>query len=312
MRFSNLHTIAAATLLSLAGASAQTKLLVSNDDGWAVANIRAFFNALDAAGFPLVMSAPADNESGTGSSDSPAKTVGSGGCEFSSCPAGAPAEGFNSTDRRLNYVNSFPVTSVKFGIQTLAPKFFSGANPDLVVAGPNVGNNLGSTVLVSGTVGAATEAAKEGIPSIAFSGKSGSQVSYTTLSKLSTSTTAANVYAALSVKLTQALLAQPFNASSPILPAGISLNVNYPSSTGSCTTASAFKFVLTRINSASSSTPPDVNTCGTTRLPTESSIVARSGCLSSVSVMNASNKGDVSAATQQFVLQRLGSILSCA
>lgn len=29
----------------------QTKILVSNDDGWAVANVRAFFNALDEQGY---------------------------------------------------------------------------------------------------------------------------------------------------------------------------------------------------------------------------------------------------------------------
>ena len=44
------------------------------------------------------------------------------------------------------------VTSVRFGIQTSAPPFFDGTGPDLVVSGPNVGNNLGSGVLGSGTV----------------------------------------------------------------------------------------------------------------------------------------------------------------
>ena len=119
---------------------------------------------------------------------------------------------------RLNYVNSFPVTSVRFGCETLAPTFFDGAEPDLVVSGPNVGNNLGSTVLISGTVyvlpctamkfglissiidsGAACEAAKEGIPAIAFSGDGGAQVSYTTLNESSASTTTAEVFAALGV-----------------------------------------------------------------------------------------------------------------
>ena len=44
------------------------------------------------------------------------------------------------------------VTSVRFGIQTAAPPFFGGTGPDLVVSGPNVGNNLGTGVLGSGTV----------------------------------------------------------------------------------------------------------------------------------------------------------------
>ena len=159
--------------------------------------------------------------------------------------------------------------------------------------------------------GAATEAAKEGFPAIAFSGSGGSQVSFTTLSQPSSSTTTANVFAALGVKLVQALLAQPFDASSPILPRNVSLNVNYPAARGDCTDPDAFSFVLTRINAASGSTPDDVSTCGSTRLPTENRVVARSGCLASVSVMNATTKGDVDAAAQEFVLSRLGDLLVC-
>ena len=39
--------------------------------------------------------------------------------------------------------------------------------------------NLDFTVKISGTVGAATEAAKEKVPTIAFSGTTGSQTGYT-------------------------------------------------------------------------------------------------------------------------------------
>lgn len=66
---------------------------------------------------------------------------------------------------------------MRYGIQTLARPFFSGP-PDIAVVGFNVGTNLGTTVLVSGTVGAATEAVKEGIPAIAFSGRTGSQTAW--------------------------------------------------------------------------------------------------------------------------------------
>jgi 5'-nucleotidase len=54
-------------------------------------------------------------------------------------------------------------TDIKYGLQTLALRFFGG-EPDIAVTGPNVGSNLGVAVLVSGTVGAATEAVKEGKP----------------------------------------------------------------------------------------------------------------------------------------------------
>jgi 5'-nucleotidase len=47
--------------------------------------------------------------------------------------------------------------------------FYEGRLPDLVVSGINYGENLGSNVTISGTVGAAFQAASEGIPAIAVS-----------------------------------------------------------------------------------------------------------------------------------------------
>jgi hypothetical protein len=60
---------------------------------------------------------------------------------------------------------------MRYGIETLSPKFFGGA-PDIAVTGPNVGSNLGVVVLASGTVGAATEAVKEGMYLRGFNPKS--------------------------------------------------------------------------------------------------------------------------------------------
>lgn len=144
-----------------------------------------------------------------------------------------------------------------------------------------------------------------GIPSVAFSGDSGSQVSYTTLSQTtSSSTLAANLYSSLVVSFSQVLLA----SAAPILPPGISLNVNFPSAT-KCTTSSAFKYVLTRIAANKSAT--DVTTCGTNHLPAESTVISE-GCFATVSVFNASTKADVGAATQAIVLNKLSSILTCS
>ncbi|QRV90010.1 hypothetical protein RhiJN_18028 [Ceratobasidium sp. AG-Ba] len=182
---------------------AALKALVGNDDGWAEANIRALYQVLSIAGYNVCKNSPQarpifallrvldrpirtrQNESGTGSSDEPA---------------------------RLNYVNSYPVTAIKYGTTTLALNFFGGAS-DIFVAGPNVGNNLGSTTSISGTVGAATEAVKEGIPSIAFGGKSGSARSYATLK----SGDASYTYAQISQKLLATLTA----SAKPWLPAGV-------------------------------------------------------------------------------------------
>ncbi|KAJ3765122.1 sure-like protein [Lentinula raphanica] len=282
-----------------------TNIVLTNDDGWAVAMIRAQNSALLEAGYDVVLSAPAENESGTGSSTA-TPTVLTEPCEFNTCPTGSPPEGFNASDPRLNYVNAFPVDSVRFGIQTLSPQFFGGS-PDFVVSGPNVGNNLGTaTVGISGTVGAACEAAKEGIPSTAFSAAGLSQVSFTDLNNNNADTSAALVFSQLTVNFVNALLAD----GPPFLPSGISLNVNYPASTSSsCASPFDFSFVLTRIAPNSGAT--DVETCGTDHLPGESAVVATSGCFASVSVMNATNKADVDAATQAFVLNRLDGFLSC-
>ncbi|KAJ3965713.1 hypothetical protein EV361DRAFT_938012 [Lentinula raphanica] len=46
-------------------------------------------------------------------------------------------------------------------------------------------------------------------------------------------------------------------------------------------------------------------------LPGKSAVVATSVCFASVSVMNATNKADVDAAIQSFVLNRMGGFLSC-
>ncbi|KAJ9328080.1 hypothetical protein DTO027B5_925 [Paecilomyces variotii] len=288
-------------LLSLLALRAQAANIVStNDDGWAEINIRTLYNALTEAGHSVVLSAPAENESGTGSAEATPSTV-TNGCEFSSCPAGSPATGSNSSDTRLNYVNSYPVTSVKYGVQNFAPNFFNG-DPDLVVAGPNVGANLGSTVQISGTVGAASAASNQlGIPAIAFSGTTGSQTAWNVATP-----DYSTLYADLSVNLTNTLLA----SGTPYLPNGTYLNVNFPSagSGTSCTAAADFKFVLSRILSTSGTT---ISTCGSDTLPTETSVVDTDGCYVSVSVGNASTKNDATADQQSVVLQKLENILSC-
>ena len=152
-------------------------------------------------------------------------------------------------------------------------------------------------------MGAATEAAKQGLPSIAFSGTTGSQTAYTAAPQIYVT-----VYAGLSTNVTQTLT----QSGKPYLPSGIFLNVNYPAvSDSTCSSLADFRFVLSRINSAGSSTDADVNTCGETRLPTETEVVNTAGCYASISVGEASTKGDAGAGAQTIVLGKLQSILSC-
>ena len=60
-------------------------------------------------------------------------------------------------------VSGTPVDCARLGISTLFP------NPDMVISGINMGHNLSTDILYSGTVGAAAEAALLGLPALAVS-----------------------------------------------------------------------------------------------------------------------------------------------
>ncbi|KAI1782915.1 sure-like protein [Ganoderma leucocontextum] len=296
---------AVAVALLFQGASAHN-ILLTNDDGWAVAQIRAQRDSLANAGFNVILSSPTHDMSGTGSSTATPRPL-STPCQFNT-PAGSSAEGLNASDTRLNDVNSFPADAARYGIQTLAPEIFCSP-PDLVVSGPNVGNILGVGTQESGTVGAACEATKEGIPSVSFAAGTAGQVSYTTLTTAphSPRTLSALLYAELSTNFTRTLYTP---AARPILPAGVTLKVNYAPTTfsaagrpvGDCARASDFTWVLTRTQATTRST--DVGSCGTHRLPVEATVV-QGGCYAAVTVVNATTKLDVSGAMQLEVLNRL-------
>jgi len=190
----------------------------------------------------------------------------------------------------------------------LAPQFFNGSAPDFVVSGPNIGTNLGLVAQFSGTIGAAAEAARLGIPSAAFAGDSGSQVSYTTLESTpsATSTVSSYIYAALTTYFVKMLT---ITGLTPIISSGVFLSVNYPS-IDDCPTQSDFKWVLSR--NLDNIFATDVETCGSTTLPSESTVVGTSGCYASVSVLDAETKLDVDSTLQAAVLTRLGDLpLSC-
>jgi len=228
----------------------------------------------------------------------------SAACQYDSCTPNSGTTGHNATSPRLNWVNSFPVTGVRFGIDTFGPQFWDGQPPELVVTGPNVGSNLFVQVPFSGTVGGAVFAAHErGIPSIAFSGLTGGNLPWNT----SPAPLRSSLYAELATQLTNAILA----SGTPYLPDDVFLNVNFPAVEGDCTSASKFKWVLSRINVGLLSAP-DVNHCSSTRLPLENEVVDNdSGCFISVSVGDAADKTTADAERQAVVLQKLGDMIIC-
>ncbi|OJD33366.1 acid phosphatase [Diplodia corticola] len=300
MRFA----VAAAAAAALPLAANGIRIIQGNDDGWAEMNVRLVNDALNAAGHNVVLSCPADNQSGRGSLDSDPEDR-ADACEYDSCAAGSGPSGHNATDARLNWVNSYPVTAIRYGISDFAPQFFDNQPPELAVTGPNVGSNLDIQVPFSGTVGSAVYAVEQGIPALAFSGLTSDRTAWTT----SPPPLSAQVYADLALNLTTAII----DSGAPYLPADTFLNVNFGEvDAATCNDAAKFSFVLSRINL---DTPVlstgDVETCGNESLPTERSVVKTDGCWVSVSVGNAKDKTTATADVQAVVLNKLQGLLSC-
>ena len=136
-----------AAILFVAGAPASAqplKVLVTNDDGVAAPGIDVLVRTLAAnAHLALTVVAPADNSSGTGE-----RTTSQIGVF-----AGTTASGF-------------PGDAALFGVL----QQMRSDPPDLVVSGVNDGQNLSAEIIpLSGTIGAATWAARHGIPAFAVS-----------------------------------------------------------------------------------------------------------------------------------------------
>lgn len=241
-------------------------------------------------------------ESQTGSNDKkpePRKEP----CQYDSCPANSGPVGTDPNNPRLNWVNSFPVTAIKYGIDTFGPQVWDGQKPEMAVTGPNVGGNRYLQLPFSGTVGAAVEATKQGIPAIAFSGASGS-------SPQRFNATNPSPHAKMYAELATFLVDQVIESGTPYLPSGAFLNVNFPDVTDKCKSFADFKWVLTRVTFGVFS-PDDVHTCNRNKLPSEFEVGLRKDCFISVSVADPADKTTASADKQAVVLQKLGHILTC-
>ncbi|KAK1484593.1 5'/3'-nucleotidase SurE [Colletotrichum tamarilloi] len=291
-------------LLAQALAVQGVRIVQSNDDGWAELYVRSFNDALKASGHDVLLSAPAENKSGSSSLDvepSPRTSA----CQYNSCVANSGPVGFNETRKDLRWVNSYPVTSMRYGIEQFAPEQFNGAAVELAVSGPNVGSNLWLQVPFSGTVGTAVYASgTKGIPAIAFSGSSDGTLAWNTQPVPTRST----VYAELATRLVDKIV----SGGAPYLPEKTWLNVNFPKvSDTECNDPDQFKWVLSRINPGLLS-GPDVSMCGDdARLPEENTVVGTAGCYISVSVGDSNDKTTASKEKQQPVLDRLSGFLSC-
>jgi 5'-nucleotidase len=127
------------------------KILISNDDGIHAPGIKALAMSMLDLGEVYVV-APERNQSATGH----AVTM--------HTPLRSRQVDFFGDKIKAWWVNGTPADCVKLGIENLMP-----VRPDLIVSGINMGENLGTDVIYSGTVSAAVEGAIFGIPAIAFS-----------------------------------------------------------------------------------------------------------------------------------------------
>lgn len=175
-------------------------ILLTNDDGSSTPNIRALYTALKAEGHDVIMSAPSENQSG--------KSAGMNWFEDVSFSVAA-----DNPD--IHLVDGTPAMAVLYGIDIVSKKRW-GAYPDLVVSGPNEGNNAGIITNHSGTVGAAVTALYRGIPAIAVSADKDTETDGTE-----------EMVARITIRVLTAL-----NSHAPLLPPGTGINLNIPSLVG--------------------------------------------------------------------------------
>ncbi len=133
--------------------SRQAILLFTNDDGIESPGLWAAVRAFKGAGRLLVV-APREQQSGMGRSLPHVS-------EGRIYPYEPPAD---CGDCRAYAVDGSPAQAVQHAVLELADD-----KPALLVSGINYGENTGNGVTISGTVGAALEGASLGIPSIAVS-----------------------------------------------------------------------------------------------------------------------------------------------
>nr|WP_315251581.1 5'/3'-nucleotidase SurE [uncultured Duganella sp.] len=209
-------------------------ILLSNDDGL-TSNVKALYDELKAAGHSVIVSVPCTGQSGRSAAivmystttiipdNDKTQIEAEGGCHNGAAATGAPAVGpftkSGYTGGDFNYVHGTPVMAAMYGLDVLAQARW-GKAPDLVLSGPNEGQNVGKVVINSGTIGNAQFAAGRGLPAIALSAGTD------TVDNAGLANARSKTVAQLTVKLIAALQAKA--GSSALLPSGTALNVNFP------------------------------------------------------------------------------------
>ena len=137
----------------MAPESQRPHILLTNDDGIRSPGLWAAADALSELGF-VTVAAPRDQASGSGRSMPPSSD---GQIHEKQMEVGGQSWTVYS-------VGGTPAQTVQHAILEIMPGL-----PDLMVAGINYGENVTTSITISGTVGAAMEAASFGIPALAAS-----------------------------------------------------------------------------------------------------------------------------------------------
>ncbi len=189
--------------VATSAAEGQLSIMVTNDDGIEAPGLEILAAALTVAGHEVAVVAPRSNQSGSGTS-----LTSAGSIDFINVRDGVWA------------VSGTPADAVLLTLAGVMPM----ESPDLVISGPNFGQNVGANTLQSGTVGAALTAAKSGVPAIALSIEVDLREAESER-RFSSTIDAWEPAAALLVELVSQL---EETGGEGLLPFGTLLNVNYP------------------------------------------------------------------------------------
>jgi 5'-nucleotidase len=133
--------------------SGKRQILLTNDDGIQSPGLWAAAEALSQLGY-VTVAAPRDQASGTGRSH---PLTSDGRIQETILTV-------HDQDWTVYAVGGTPAQTVLHAVLEIMPQ-----RPDLVVSGINYGENVGSCITISGTVGAAMEGASLGVPALAVS-----------------------------------------------------------------------------------------------------------------------------------------------
>ena len=209
-------TVVALALAVWVAPACALNILLVNDDGL-TGNVQAQYEALVAAGHDVVVSLPCQNQSGKGGAINLLEPLWplNAACRGGAAEVGAPGVGKMTGKENYWYVDGTPVMATAYGLDIVARQRW-GMAPDLVVSGPNEGQNAGPLVNMSGTVSNAQYAAALDLSAIAISADN----------NMNDNPALQAEAAKLVVKLIDTLKAK--STGSRLLPRGVALNVNYP------------------------------------------------------------------------------------